>query len=204
MQLILVDLDYFVSSFTKPWGFPFEFWHFLLSSVVWDLKVTRNQASWWLAQWWRIHLPTQVKHHGCDPRSGPRHGAMKPVRHNTESVSVPGSCDYWSPHARQPVLPKRSRAVRSPCPHEEQPPRAAESQRKARSNEDSAQPKKKEKVTRSLYCQKVLSMNLSEDPQFCKASEQTNNCLYNRQKTENGMVKDLITTDKEFDYVCDT
>ena len=32
---------------------------------------------------------------------------------------------------------------------------------------------------------------------FVKASEQTNNCLYKRQKTENGMVKDLITTDKE-------
>lgn len=36
MQLILVDLDCFVSSFTKPWGFPFEFWYFLLSSVVWS------------------------------------------------------------------------------------------------------------------------------------------------------------------------
>ena len=196
MQLILVDLDCFVSSFTKPWGFPFEFWYFLLSSVVWSQSYQKpGFPGGWLSGGESI---CQRRRHGCDPRSGPRRGAIKPMRHNTESVLWCLGAATTEAHTRYSLFfPRReAAAAQSPCPHEEQLPLAAARGQPEQQWGLSTAKKKKRKLPEAYIVKKSFLWIFLKILSFVKASEQTNNCLYKRQKTENGMVKDLITTDK--------
>lgn len=106
-------------------------------------------------------------------------------------------------HMRDSLFFPRGRTqCESPCPHEEQP--HAPQPESPRSKWGTQHSQKKRKLPEAYIVKKSFLWIFLKILSFVKASEQTNNCLYNRQKTENGMVKDLITTDKEFDYVCDT
>lgn len=121
---------------------------------------------------------------------------MKPVRHNTESVLWCLGAATTEAHMRDSLFfPREAAAVRSPCPHEEQPPRAA-ARGKPAQQWGLSTAKKKRKLPEAYIVKKSFLWIFLKILSFVKASEQTNNCLYNRQKTENGMVKDLITTDK--------